>query len=151
MIKSGDLCVFTTSKTKPSLFGKIIRLATQSNYSHVGVAWVVNNHVLVVEANFPEVRIMPIPQENVYYVDMSIEWTDELENLLLSYAGMRYSLSQAVFSYWTTPKVDKQWQCVELAKDFYRHAGFDIESDYTPSSFVTSVLDSGYSLAKVQL
>ena len=57
-ISSGDLIVFSATKIRSTydLLSYIVRIFTMSEYNHVGIAWVIGDRNLIVEAQVPEVK-----------------------------------------------------------------------------------------------
>ena len=142
-IQSGDLLIWSSKeKTIGNLILILIRLFTLSEYSHVGIAWRVGEHLFVIEASMPEVRIVPLyKRRNFYHLPMNLTWSSEHSNRLLNYVGCRYSIVEAVRGYLgqTNPR-DDRWQCAELAVDFYKHAGIDFGLAFTPAKLVEAVI-----------
>lgn len=143
LIKSGDILAWTNKKwdTFADVLVQGIRIATRSEYSHVGIAWVVGDRVMVVEAVPPLVRIYPLSKLlPFYHVELDIKWSPYFDEKLLAHVGEKYSILQAMESFFTKPPSDNKWQCVELADDFYRSIGINLGSDFTPSSLIESIL-----------
>lgn len=144
-IKSGDLLAWSTTslRTWHDLVGRTIRVFTQSEYEHVGIAWVVAGRVFVVEAVHPCVRIYPLSRLRPFYiVHMGVTWREELEAFLLSNVGSPYSILAAIKSYFKPLKADGEWQCAELAMSLYQLDNRNYGEDYTPSGLIRNVLES---------
>ena len=142
-IKSGDLLAWST-KSMHSINDfalHMVRIFTESEYEHVGIAWVIGGRVFVVEAVVPAVRIYPLSRLVPFYsVQMHIEWQAEYEEWLLSNIGDKYSILKAIKSYWGPIKEDDCWQCAELTIKFYKTLGIDLGVNYTPSAVVSEIL-----------
>src|ERR1035437_8655651 len=69
-IKSGDLIAWTHKGWSPlyDIEMQIIRLATRSEYIHVGTAWIAQERVFVIEAVMPCVRIFPLSYLVPFYL-----------------------------------------------------------------------------------
>lgn len=142
-IKTGDLLAWSTHQAKGFhlLVNKLIRLFTMSEYSHVGVAWVIGDRIFIIEAVQPVVRIYPLSNEvPFYHVGMNLKINEDSFNYLLSRVGEPYSLWQAVSAYFGKPKADKQWQCAELVSSFYKRVGLNLKNSWTPSTLIAAVL-----------
>lgn len=143
LIQSGDLLVWSTTNNEAFwTYRSLVRFFTRSDYAHVAVAVLIANRVMIVDVAVPRIKIRPLSEmSDCYLIKMGLDWNPSLEQKLLSYVGKRYSLLQAVMSYFTKPFKDDKWQCVEVAKDFYTFAGIEIDSDYTPSGLVKAILN----------
>lgn len=143
-IKSGDLLAWSHRGVKSLYDLKIwfVRLFTQSEYTHVGTAWVVGDRVFVIEAVMPFVRIYPLSKlGNFYWGTMNAPWSKETEEKALSFVGYEYSQLQAMVSPFTEPKKDELFQCAELFATIARQDGIDLGTKYTPSKIVEEVLN----------
>ena len=150
-IESGDLFLFRRSKT---LFGAIIRIVTQSPFSHVGVAvWIRNNHgcsrLTIVEAlEGVGVRLYPLDR----YLDECrqgaclVDWykvcddgvdKEKVAEFALSQWGAAYARPfQFVWSWgkissrlrrwmgWCADLDERRWFCSELAARALLEAGY---------------------------
>ena len=119
-IESGDLLAWSHRGIKSFYDFKIwlIRLFTQSEYTHVGVAWVVGGRVFVIEAVTPYVRIVPLSSLlPAYVVNVNAMWNDSAEEFALSLVGKaEYSQLEAIKAYFGLNKNPSMWQCVEFYK-----------------------------------
>ena len=142
--KTGDLVVWSTRGVKSirDLQLQVVRFMTRSEYDHVGIVVEMNNRLFVVEATPPRVRLYPLSKMlPLYHLPLSLNVTQEAINDLFSHIGEEYSVWQAFISYFTKPKKDNKWQCVEFCDHWYREVmGLDIEHDYTPSGFVLGMM-----------
>lgn len=138
-IKSGDLLAFSHFGWKSWRDIKIqgIRMFTRSEYSHVGIAWVVGSRVLCLEAVTPLVRIFPLSSlGEFYWFETGIDWKPEIEQFALSIVGQEYSQWQAIQSAFTEPAKDNLWQCCEYAREVLRLGGVDLGKVVTPTAIV---------------
>jgi hypothetical protein len=76
-----------------------VRVATQSEYSHVGVAWVVAGRVFILEAVGTGVRIFPLSRAGAFYWMPRGVWDDSKEVIAMKHIGMPYSKIEAMLSY----------------------------------------------------
>lgn len=143
-IKSGDLLAWSCTKIKNlrSLELKLIQVATGSMFDHVGIAWVEGNRVLYIEAAPPEVKISVLSHWTPFYhIPMDIDWRPEYLEYLFDRLGQPYSIAEALISYFTAPKANKEWQCAELVHRFYKRIGIPGDFGYTPGSVVEAAID----------
>jgi len=142
-IKSGDLLAWSTKGVHSfmTLVTNFIRIVTQSEYEHVGVAWVVGGRVMVIEAVFPNVRVRPLSnRESFYTVPMDIEWDPVKEEFLLGKVGASYSIWKALTAVFVKLPVNQDWQCAQLAREFYLSSGVNLGDVCTPASIVEQAL-----------
>lgn len=152
-IKSGDVLAWTHRKwgSLYDLQVQAVRLFTQSEYCHVGTAWVVGGRVFVIEAVTPKVRIYPLSKLLPFYLlPMNGNWTMQAEEFGLAQVGMEYSKLKAIESLFRVPKSDGLWQCAELTAAIAKLNGYEIGHKVTPSALVESALEysSGLLLVK---
>lgn len=142
-IKSGDLLAWSYEKFKGmnDIIPFTVRLFTQSEFYHVGIAWVVGGRVFVIDAMPPKVRIYPLSKKvPFYHMPMNMEWQDKNEEFLLTKVGEDYSYFQAMRAIFGAPSEDNMWQCAELANRFYRYSGIELGDGYTPSDVVREAM-----------
>jgi len=147
-IKSGDVLAWSHRGLKSWRDLKIwfVRLFTRSEYSHVGLAWVVGGRVFVVEAVQPMVRIYPLSKllgGGAYWLPTGAKWMPETEQLALECVGDPYSQRQAMQAPFGVPPLDKLWQCAELVGGVLHADGIDLGAVYTPSAIVQAALVRG--------
>ena len=145
-IKSGDLIVFSATKIRTTydLLSYIVRIFTMSEYNHVGIAWVIGDRNLIVEAQVPEVKISPLKKlGSFYHIPMGIKFTDEALEILLDKVGQKYSYLEAIRAYFKkNDHTNDDWICVDYVKYFYESIGIDIGDVHTPSDVVTNIVKS---------
>ena len=153
LIKSGDLLAFSHFGWKSWHDIKIqaVRMFTRSEYSHVGIAWVVGSRVFCIEAVMPLVRIYPLSKlGEFYWLPTNVEWTPQVEDFAMSTVGAEYSQWKAIESVFETPQDnDGLWQCCEFAKATLKLAGVDLGNEVTPTGVVKQALNLGYELKLV--
>lgn len=145
-IKSGDLLVFSATKIRTTydLLSYIVRLFTMSEYNHIGIAWVIGDRNLIVEAQVPEVKISPLKKlGSFYHIPMDVDFTDEALEILLDKVGQKYSYLEAIRAYFKkNDHNNDEWICVDYVKYFYESIGIDIGDVHTPSDVVTNIVKS---------
>jgi hypothetical protein len=149
-IKSGDLLVWSHRGWNSLYDAKVqaVRFFTKSEYSHVGVAWVVGGRVLVIEAVIPKVRIYPLSRlGSFYHVPGFIQWTPETEEKALGFVGADYSQLEAVAAFFGISLEKDKQQCAKLVTTLA--CGFPL--NLTPSAVVDWALGNGLALHKVDL
>ena len=153
LIKSGDILAWSHRGWKSWYDIKIqfVRLFTQSEYSHVGTAWVIGERVFVIEAVQPKVRIYPLSKlGEFYWLSTGAQWKDETLEYALSKVGQNYSQLQAMQSAFDEPPDDDKQQCAELTARIAKMDGINLGTTYTPSSVVRSAQLLGGNLVLVQ-
>lgn len=130
-----------------------MRIFTQSEYSHVGVAWKTKGRLFVLDAVVPRVQICPLSLcDDFYHIDMGKTLSKAAEEFALSQVGEPYSKWQAVAAFFNhVHKGDRgTWQCAKYANEILRANGFDYDEAFTPSTLVQKVLEDGKALTFVQ-
>lgn len=147
-IRSGDLLAWT-HRSWASWYDvqvQLVRLATRSEFCHVGVAWCVAGRVLVLEAVGAGVRIFPLSRLlPVYHVPLGAPWLPEVEAWALAQVGKPYSKWQAVLGHLGLLKAgqDDRWQCAEYAREIAVRLGVPMPGKVTPSSLVREAMGRG--------
>ena len=157
-IKSGDL-IALSHKEWGSLYDlqvQAVRVFTESEYSHVAVAVVLEGIPFVLEAVEPKVRLMPI--ENI--LDNGFYWIptntplskEELEFGLSKVGKDQYSKLEAVEGNLGMLDIggDSKWQCAELTITMRRLSGLDLGNHATPAAVVQKALELGMQLNYVE-
>lgn len=141
-IRSGDLLSWT-HRAWDSWYDvqvQAVRLATQSEYSHVGVAWVSGGRVWVLESVTPLPRIVPLSNllhEGCWVTHMGCEWLPETERFALSMIGndrYEYSKIEAIKAYFGREDMSSDdMQCAKFSKLIYAKEGIVLPGRATPS------------------
>ena len=143
-IQDGDLLIWTKDQnsTKSNLFLKLVRLFTQSEFAHVGVAYWIGHRLYVIEATIPEIRIYPLSKkEEFYHLPMDIDFGEAQEDWLMARIGKSYSFMDCVRAYFGYVHSDNdKYQCAELCAEFYRDAGVELGQALTPNQVVYQAL-----------
>lgn len=126
-----------------------VRVGTESEYSHVGLAWVIAGRVFVLESVVPFVRLVPLSamaERGFYWMPMDVPMSEmELEFALSKVALGRYSKWQAILAQFRKLKigVDDLWECAEFLIAARRLSGVDLGDKATPSAVVRAAQDRG--------
>lgn len=142
-IRSGDLLAWSHTgwKTWRDIKIELVRFFTQSEYSHVGVAWVIGGRVFVIEAVEPMVRIYPLSKlGNFYHIPMDTEWKLTTEEYALLHVGDDYKQLQAIKAYFVSLGKDSTVECAALAIAILDKEGIDLGEMATPSAVVKAAL-----------
>lgn len=141
-IKSGDIVAF--SYRGMVNFGDFLiwigRLFQLTQWTHVGVVWVVGERVLILDAVGSGVRDYPLGNElPFYHLPRSEGLTDAQLAFALSRKGERYSYLECVLAWFrrNNPK-NKSWQCAE-----YVCAVLGLPCQATPSAVVDFAMATG--------
>lgn len=148
-LKSGDVLAWSRGdwKSLNGIKNMIIRFVTMSRWNHVGVLWVTDNRVFVVEATIPEVRIYPLskllPCDVVLVTH--VEWNKQAEDYLLRHVGQPYSVWLAIKSlFCKDSEGDKYTECAKLVNNtfLYLDPNFKNVLD-TPARTIEYLIDKG--------
>jgi hypothetical protein len=141
LIQSGDLLAWSHRapfwRSWHDFKIAMVRAFTQSEYSHVGTAWVVGGRVLVIEAVVPLVRIYPLSKAGEFYhLPLQAAWSDAALEYALGKVGHRYSQLQAMQAFFHLPAEDDRWECAELARAIAAQDGIHLGPKATPTAIV---------------
>lgn len=154
LIKSGDVLAWSHHgwKTWHDIKIQGVRFFTQSEYSHVGLAWVIGGRVLVIEAVMPLVRIFPLSSlldQDCYLIPSNTPWRYDTETLALSKVGQPYSQLQAMQAFFHLPTEDTNWQCAELVRAVLKNDGLDVGNVATPTGIVRNRMKAGATMIAI--
>jgi hypothetical protein len=158
-IKSGDL-VALTHENWNSLYDlqiQAVRIFTESEYSHVAIAWVVGGRVFLIEAVTPKVRIFPLSNlqdTGFYWIPTDTPMSDaELEFGLKRVGIGEYSKIEAVEAQFNMLNVgsNDKWECSELVIAMRKLSGLHLGDKATPSAVVQSALEQGMVLNYIKM
>lgn len=159
-IRSGD--IIALSHTAWGSFYDIqvqsVRTFTQSEYSHICVAWVVGGRVFLVESVTPFVRIMPLSNlkdEGFYWIPLADKFPMSEEELQFGLAKVgleEYSKIEAIKGQLDLLQIgeDNLWQCAELVICMRKLSGVYLGPKATPSGVVKRCLEQGFKLKFVK-
>lgn len=150
-IKSGDLIALSHYKWASwyDLQIQIVRFGTQSEYSHVGMAWVIGERVFMIESVEPVVRMVPLSlmvADGFYWLPMEADiGAGELAFALSKIGSARYSKIEAVLAQFRRLAIgaDDLWECAEFVIACRRLSGVDLGDKGTPSAVVRAAQDRG--------
>lgn len=144
-LRSGDLLAWShrACQTWYDVQIQIVRIATRSDYNHVGVAWRAAGKLFVLEAVQTGVRIFPLERLlPCFAVPLKAEWLPEVEAWALDQVGEPYSKWQAVLAGLGLLKAgeDNIWQCAEYAQQVAQRLGVPLPGKATPSNLVREAM-----------
>lgn len=122
------------------------RLGQLTPWTHVGVAWVVGDRVLIIDAVAKGVRDYPLSQDlPCYHLARATPLSDAQLAFALSKKGQRYSYLECVWAWFgrNNPH-DANWECAE-----YVCAILDLDCKATPSDVVDFVMAQGASMTLI--
>lgn len=142
-IRSGDLLAWSHRGLRSwhDLEIAFVRLATRSEYSHVGIAWVTGGRVFVIDAVNPAVRIHPLSSLLPCFWMACKPMSSAAENFALATVGQPYSKWQAIRAFFGDLKIgtDGRWQCAEHVIKCMWANGVDLACRATPSEVVRTL------------
>jgi hypothetical protein len=146
-IKSGDLLAWSHRKWGSLYDIKIqaVRLFTMSEYSHVGIAWVVSGRVFVIEAVEPMVRIYPLSKlGSFYHIPLGAEWSPDTEAAAISHVGAEYRQLEAIEMYFRDWKPGVVSECAALVLEVCAQGGIYLGRRATPDAVVREAQRLGH-------
>ncbi len=142
LIKSGDIIAWSEGgwTNWHDIQVSLVRMFTQSEYSHVGVAYVIGGRVFVVEAVVPLIRIFPLSKLTPFYYFESPKswWSNSMEESLLAKVGLPYSKWEAIKAFiGMDTDGTENWECAKLVTQTMKtvDSNFDNLKD-TPTDVV---------------
>lgn len=136
-LKSGDLLAWSHRKLKSwhDFKVQVVRMATRSEYSHVGICWVSGGRVWVIEAVEPCVRIYPLSKlGEFYHTPLPIHWTSAVEDAALEHVGVEYLQLDAVRAFFDRLEAGKVTECAALAQVVAMSGGVYLGKRATPDA-----------------
>lgn len=142
--KSGDL-IALTHKAWGSFYDlqiQAVRISTESEYSHVGLVWVVGGRVWVIESVKPFIRMVPLSHlaaQGFYWLPLDKPISDAELEFALSEVGVGvYSKWQGILAFFRRLKLvnDGLWECAKFVIMCRRMSGVDLGDVATPSAVV---------------
>ncbi len=152
-IKSGDLLAWSHRRWKNwhDIKIQIVRFFTQSEYSHVGTAWVVGERVFVIEAVQPLVRIFPLSElGDFYFIPTFGIWNKESEEFALKQVGCPYTQLEAIKAFFSRLKPNGKWECAELCIAIAERMGVNLGTISTPTHVVLAAQRLGSATTYIQ-
>jgi group I intron endonuclease len=154
-ISPGDLIVVSHKdwKTLSDVESQVVRIATESEFSHVCVVTEIRDGVpYVIEAVVPCVVVSPVTKylkDGFYHIAIPDKpMSKDERDYGLSKVGQKYSKVQAVEGYLHMLDIgqDTSWQCSELTIAMRRMSGINLGPIATPAAVVQTALSKGYNL-----
>lgn len=150
-IKSGDILAWGHDDWNNiyDLQIQAVRVFTQSEYSHVGLAWVVGGRVFVIESVVPKIRIVPLSnmlEDGVYWLPQKVSMSEAELEFALSKVGVGvYSKWQAMMAQLRrlTIGADNLWQCAEFVIECRKLSGVSLGDKATPAEVVKAAQENG--------
>lgn len=152
-IKSGDLICLSHKGwgSIKDIESQIVRIVTESEFSHVCVVWEFLGRLFVIEAVVPLVRITPLStmleeDKEVYWLPLSTPMTEAETEFAMGEVGVgAYSKWQAIEGELGTLDIgaDRKWQCSELTIAMRKLSGVDLGDKATPAAVVRKALQIG--------
>lgn len=147
-IKSGDLLAWSHRGWKSwyDIKVQMVRFFTQSEYSHVGTAWVYGGRIFVIESVSPYIRIVPLSNLlPCYLIKIYAPWKYETEKFALSLVGIGgYSQWEAVKAFFRKNDNPDKWECAEFVHELWKKDSLSL-TPYkdTPSEVVLEAQSIG--------
>jgi hypothetical protein len=157
--QSGDIVAVSHQewKTISDIESQVVRMATESEYSHVCVVWKdKNGEPHVIEAVVPQVTVSPLSKYlvNGFYHIATCDkpMSKEEEAYGMSKVGQKYSKLEAIAGYFDLLPVggDEFWMCAELTIAMRNLSGLNLGPHATPAAVVQKALNTGYTLTFVK-
>lgn len=150
-IQSGDIIAFSHYKWASiyDLQVQLVRLASLTEYTHVGVAVVLGGRVWLAESVTPVVRLVPlsnVASEGFYVIPTRTPMKEEELEFLLSKVGKaKYSKWQAVMAWLDKLEIgdDDLLECAEYVICARRLSGLDLGDRAVPATVVKEALKKG--------
>ena len=145
-IKSGDLLAWT-HRGWGSWYDiqiQLVRFFTQSEYSHVGIAFVDGERVFVLESVSAGIRAKLLSEEiPFYWMPTKQKWTAAVKAKAFAELGESYSKWEGILSLFRKikPGANHDWECAEYAMYILQALGVQIDCRCVPSDVVEWVQD----------
>lgn len=156
-IKSGDVVAFSSNEWSfKTIASQIIRVATRSEYNHVGLVLKISGRLMLVEAVVPYVQMVPLSdytEEGFYVLHLKTPPSKAETEFAMSLVGkQKYSVWQAVKAFFKRLKIgeDEFWQCAETVIVARRLSGVNLGDVATPSRIVKEALQQGYEISYIK-
>lgn len=155
MIKTGDLLAFTHTEMRSwyDFQVQMVRMATKSEFSHVGIAYVIYDRIFVLEAVGTGVRMFPLSRALPFYIvsnpkpltDTALEWAfarigDKYENKLKMVIAQLFRIDL---------KHNKRLQCSEYVNGILAMNNQQITNIDTPTAIVKAAMEKWGALTYV--
>lgn len=143
-IQTGDLLAWSHYEWRTIYDWQVqaVRIGTQSEYCHVGLAYVLSGRVMVLESVTPYVRLIPLSnllKDGAYWMPLETPMSDAEEAFAMSLIGRgQYSKLDAIAGQIDSLVIgaNDQWQCAEYVIACRRLSGLDLGPKATPAAVV---------------
>ncbi len=155
-IKTGDLLAWSHGgwRTWHDIQVSFVRIFTRSEFSHVGLAWVANGRVFILEAVGSGVRIYPLSRElPFYWVPKPFRLSRNAVNFAFAHIGDAYSKFQAKLAGLGLLQKgdDDVWQCAEFVLSILAQDRWPLDDvDATPTAVVKAAMQHWGALRYVE-
>ncbi len=153
-IKTGDILAWTYRDwgSFHSIMMQIVRIFTKSEYGHVGIAWVHAGRVFVIDSTVPKVRIVPLSNFLPAYVIHMEQplYKEALERAFELVGKGKYSVLEAIKSYFGMNKNPDAWQCAEFVQEVLYTNGTDLNCSDTPTEVVFAAQKLGKEMVFIE-
>ncbi len=143
LLRSGDIVAFSGGSWKSwsDIQSSIVRIFTMSEYSHVGIVWVVGERVFVLEAVKPKLRIFPLSNyKEFYFISMDVPWSLETETYALKHIGEKYSQLKAIRAFFEPLEPGTVQQCAAYVREVLKKEGVYLGDTATPDKIILQAL-----------
>lgn len=133
-----------------------VRVATESEYSHIAIVWAFAGRVFLIESVEPVVRIFPLSNlqdEGFYHIPIGIDFTNQELEFLMSKVGVTpYSKWEGILAYFKKAHLDSTEveECAKLAIQARKLSGVDLGDKATPSAVVNTLLKAGHAIYYIE-
>jgi len=120
----------------------VVRMFTKSEYSHVGLAFVIGEgigrRVFILESVMPCVRLFPVSnlKEDFYWLPLKSRWNSAITEIAFSKIGKPYSQLSAMQAFFETLPEDSVSECAAYVVNVCKAAGLDLGPRATPDAVV---------------
>lgn len=150
-IQSGDLIALTHTKWG-SLYDlqiQVVRTVQQSEYSHIGIAYVMGGRVWIIESVDPYIRMMPLSNlaaEGFYLLQTQSPISEQELTFSMAEIGVgRYSKWEAIKAFFHKITIGRNglWECAEFVIASRKLSGVNLGNVATPSAVVQIAQEAG--------
>ena len=149
-IKSGDVLAWRGA----GIISRVIRRVTMSSHSHVGIAWVANGRVFILEAvEGYGIGLRPLSQAcPFYWVPIRPHmWNNDAAEFAFSKLQEGYSYTDALLAGFGFRMNSDQWICSEYAREILRLMGLPVPDDaQTPAQLMDYLHRNNYHMQYVR-
>lgn len=124
----------------------LVKFFTKSEYTHVAVAWVVGERVMIIESVVPLIRINPLSNDLPCFVIPGDGLSEEQLAKALELVGKgEYSMSECMLAFLgDNDRLNNEWECAEFTSYI-----LGLECVDTPAKVVEYLLSKGKTLVEL--